>query len=61
MLTEVAFPHMTTLDPTEDFGSFNLKIRMERPVYTSRKSQSPWPRPPERLGTRRCLRWRLRL
>jgi hypothetical protein len=38
--------------PTEDFASFNLKIRTERPVYTSRKSQSPWPRPPEHLGTR---------
>jgi len=59
MLTEVALPQMTTSDPTEDFVSFNLKIRTERPVYTSRKSQSPWPRPPEHLGTRWCFRWQL--
>jgi len=47
--------------PTEEFAPFNLKIRAERPVYTNRKSQSPWPRPPEHLGPRWCLRWRLRL
>jgi hypothetical protein len=39
--------------PTEDSVSFNLKIRTERPVYTSRKPQSPWSRPSEHLGTRR--------
>ena len=34
MLAEIASPHVTTSDPTEDFLSFNLEIRTERPVYT---------------------------
>jgi hypothetical protein len=47
MLTEVTLLHRTTSDPTDYLIAANLKIRAERLVHISRKSQSPslfWPR-----------------